>query len=268
MKLAVSNMAWSAEENAGAAQLLHAYGATGIELVPTVLWGEWPRALAAVPADIPPPLQGFSRPAMQSLLFNLPDHALFRDAEAETRLVEHLLKVIALAKRLSVGVLVFGSPRQRVRGATSMTEAVKHFAHFAARVAPAAADPGVKLALEANPEAYGCDFITSTPELIELFERVRQPGIGLHFDTGTAIINGEDLAGLIRAVGSSLNHFHISQPQLEGFSAMSDTHAACTEALRAMSYSHWVSIEMRRGERGLVDLETAVAATTEVYGFT
>ena len=266
MKLAVSSMAWSAEEHAGAAALLHANGATGIELVPTALWGDWPKALACGPADLPAPLQDFARPAMQSLLFNLSNHLLFQDDAAEARMSAHLRRVIALAERLGVRILVFGSPRQRLRGGLSMAEAITRFAAFATRLAPVAAAAGVKLALEANPVAYGCDFVTGTTELLDVFEALDQPGLGLHFDTGTAILNGEDLAQLIRRAGPRLDHFHISQPQLGGFGEPAPLHMATAEALRDIDYPNWVSIEMRRGERGLADLELALRQVVAAYG--
>ena len=266
MKLAVSCMAWSADEHAAAAALLHAHGAMGIELLPTALWGDWASALAAGPADLPAPLQDFARPAMQSLLFNMPDHLLFQDEAAEERMIAHLQHVIALAERLHVRVLVFGSPRQRLRGSLSMPAAMARFGSFATRLAPVAAAAGVKLALEANPVAYGCDFVTGTAELLDVFEALDQPGLGLHFDTGTAILNGEDLAGLIRRAGPRLDHFHISQPQLGGCDEPAPLHMATAEALRDIGYPNWVSIEMRRGERGLADLELALRQVVATYG--
>lgn len=266
MRLAVSCLAWTVVECDDVAIALRRHGASGIEIVPTGLWGDWDRALAAQPADIPPPLSGFARPSMQSLVFGLPDHKLFGTSEAEDRLVDHLGRLIDMAGRLGVRALVFGSPKNRLRGELSPAAAVDRFERFAERLAPRAAAVGALLCLEANPTRYGCDFVTGTPELVEVFERIRRPGFGLHFDTGAALINEEDLPDLIRRVGPALDHFHVSEPGLATFGSASDRHAAFAAALREINYRHWVSIEMLRGPRGIADLDEALRFVARTYG--
>jgi len=265
MKLAVSTLAWSAEEAPEAAALLRACGVTGIELAPTSVWGDWSSALAAGPADLPAALQGFTYPAMQSLAFNLPDHKVFSDAAAQERLVAHLARVFGLAGRLGARALVFGSPRNRHRGDLSPMQAAAAYGAFAARVAPLAAAEGVLFCLEANPVSYGCDFVTGTEELLELFLALRRPGLGLHFDAGTAAVNGEDLPALIRRAGSMLDHVHISEPRVGQFGAPAAHHAAIAAALREIGYANWVSIEMLRGPNGPIDLEQALRFVCDAY---
>jgi len=265
MKIVASCLGWNADEHEGAAALLKRDGAAGIEMVPTAIWGGWDAAFAE-DAELPSPFAGLETPSMQSLLFGLPDLKLFHGSEAEDRLVGHLERLFRLARKFGVRALIFGSPRNRSREAMPLNEAMSRFGAFADRVGPLAAAAGTLLCLEANPTLYGCDFVTDTPALVDLFERIRQPGIGLHFDTGAAAINGEDLAALIQQVGPSLDHIHASEPNLATFAQPSDHHQAIAQALRDIDYRHFVSIEMVRGPNGLADLDEALAFVTGCYG--
>ncbi len=265
MRLAVSSLAWKPEDVSEVAAVLARHEVGGIEVAPTSVWGGWAAALAESAAGLPAPLRGFSRPAMQSLTFGLPDHAIFASMEAEDRLLAHLEKVFALAARLGCRALVFGSPRDRRRGELTPVQAAAAYSAFAARVAPLAAAQGVLFCLEANPASYGCDFVTGTEQLLELHAALRRPGLGLHFDTGTAAVNGEDLPALIRQAGTLLDHLHISEPQVGTFSHPAEHHGAIAEALASISYPHWVSIEMLRGPRGPEDLDEALRFVRRAY---
>lgn len=262
MRLAASCLAWGPEEAAEAAALLRAHGAEGVELAPTALWGSWDVAWEAA---MPTALAGFATPAMQSLLFGLPEHRLFAGAEAAARLEAHLLRLFALAARFGARALVFGAPRNRQRGALPLPEARREFAGFLARVCPAAAAAGLVLCLEANPAAFGCDFVTGTEELLALHAECARPGFGLHLDTGTAAANGEDLAALIRRMGPALDHVHVSEPGLAPLATPGPHHAAIGAALREVGYARWVSLEMLRGPRGLADLDQALGVLRAAY---
>ena len=52
--------------------------------------------------------------AMQSLLYNGENLALFKTEEMRQNMYHHLVKIIKLAAKLDVKILVFGSPRNRL----------------------------------------------------------------------------------------------------------------------------------------------------------
>jgi|tagenome__1003787_1003787.scaffolds.fasta_scaffold20969609_2 D-psicose/D-tagatose/L-ribulose 3-epimerase len=263
--LSVSSLAWRVEESAAAAAVLHEFGASGIEIAPTTIWGSWENVLQAGPEDLPTALSSFARPAMQSLLFNLPDHLMFGDTAAVGRLIRHLDNLFVFAERFGCRALIFGSPKQRRRGTIDRRTAYDRFAALMSEMAPLAAGRGALFCLEANPESYGCDFVCGTEELIELFEMVRQPGLGLHFDTGTAAVNKEDLATLIRRVGPALDHIHISEPKIGTFTTPAAHHSHIARALADIGYRHWISLEMLSGPDGIEDLRTALAFISRAY---
>ena len=76
-------------------------------------------------------------------------------------LLDHLREVVDFAAAVGATALVFGSPKNRVRGAPIGR---RGDARRARRLSPRRAqarDRGVVFCIEANPAAYGCDFITT-----------------------------------------------------------------------------------------------------------
>ena len=173
MRLAVSNIAWAADEQDAVLAVLPEMGVAGVEIAPTMIWPGWEGATVGAARDVRRRLegQGLAVPALQAILFARPDLYVFGDA---TSLVEHVARVAELAGVLGAGVMVFGSPRNRLRGelapAAAMDAAVPVFRAMAAACHAA----GTTLGIEANPQEYGGDFLTRWPEAVELVETARE----------------------------------------------------------------------------------------------
>jgi D-psicose/D-tagatose/L-ribulose 3-epimerase len=264
MKLAVSNIAWSAAEQPEILAALPALGITGVEIAPTVLWPDWhgatPDAARALRHELA--AQGFAVPALQSILFARPDLHVFADPAP---LVTHIARVAALAGALGAPVMVFGSPRNRLRGALAPEAAMDAAIPIFRRLAAACHDAGTALAIEANPPQYGGDFLLRWPEAAELVARVAHPGVVLHLDTACTALAGDDPA-TAAATAPSLAHFHVSAPNLGPVDATSPIdHTAIAAALRAANYAGWVSIEMRRTDTPLATIRAAAAHVQACY---
>jgi D-psicose/D-tagatose/L-ribulose 3-epimerase len=166
-----------------------------------------------------------------------------------------------------VRVLVFGSPKNRQRGALALDEALEIACEFFRRLGVRAAGLGVQLCIEPNPADYGCDFIRTLREGAELVRRVDSPGFRLHADSSAMILNGEDAAVDLAAAFDCLAHFHISDPFLDPPSRHAERHRSFARQLRALGYAGYVSIEMRSGA-GTSNLEavrTALAFARRTY---
>jgi sugar phosphate isomerase/epimerase len=268
LKLSVTTLAWRPDETTAAAALLKHRGVAGVEIAPTSVWGDWPRAFEASRADLPESLKAFETPSLQSIAFGSPELTVFGAPEARRMLVAHLGRVLSLASRLGAKTVVFGSPKNRVRGSLSAIEATRSFKAFLDEIGPIAAGLDVSFCVEANPERYGCDFITNTRELLDLLDGATRPGIGLHIDVGAGIVNGEDLASLIVQTPHAIKHVHISEPGIGPFGDPAPLHAEVAGALAQVGYHNWISIEMLRGPRGLEDLAEAIDFAWRVYGTT
>jgi sugar phosphate isomerase/epimerase len=265
LRLAVSNIAWNPEEDESIGLLLRAEGVSGIEVAPTK-WRANPLEASAreiaeyrrVWAD-----RGLRIVSLQSLLFGRPELQLFGDTRAA--LADVLLRVIDLGAELGAHALVFGSPRNRIRGAISPVDAMSNAVDFFRPIGDHASAQNVTLCIEANPPEYGCDFVTTTAEAIMLCDAINNRGIGVNGDLGGMTMSGDEPTATIAAADGLLGHFHASEPNLAELGAESD-HETAGEALRAISYERWISIEMRGATDNITRVGRAVRYAKAMYG--
>jgi D-psicose/D-tagatose/L-ribulose 3-epimerase len=268
MKLAVSNIAWDEPENAEILAQFLALGVSGLEVAPTKLWPGWigadlaqaeatRRSIAAL---------GLQIPALQSVLFGLPELQLFGDAASRRLLVTHLARVAELAGALGAQAIVFGSPRNRDRGELGHAQAMERSIPVLRAIGDACAAAGTCLCLEPNPEAYNCNFLTHWQDAAELAARIDHPGVGIHLDTACIHLAGDDAVEALAACGAVMRHFHVSEPELGAFAKPAIDHGRIGAALRASAYAGYVSIEMRRQADPAASVRTAIAYTLAQYG--
>ncbi len=264
MKVAISSIAWSAEEEPAAARLLEALGVRGVEVVPgrvcadAAAWGpEDAEGHRLFWAD-----HGVEIVAMQALLFGRNELAIFGDEATRAKLREHLARVIEMGGALGARALVFGSPKNRLVGSLAPAGIDAIALPLFRALGQVAHDAGTCLCIEPNPPRYGADWIHDVVHARALVEAVGHPGFGLHVDAGALHLAGEGPRELADCAGR-MRHFHASQPDLAPLRAGGPVaHEAFADALRAQDYSNWVSIEMRR-----VDGAPALAAVAEALGY-
>lgn len=269
MKLSISNLAWSPAEDGDIAAVLQSFDVSGIELAPTKIW---PDLTQVQEADLIAysafwQRQGIRIVALQSLLFGQPELVIFRDRETRSQTLTHLSRVMNFAARLGASILVFGSPRNRLRNGLGAQESQAIAVEFFHRVGELAAQHDVYFCLEPNPVAYGCDFICTATEGVELVRAVNHPHFRLHLDAGGMTLSEECYPAAIAASRDSLAHFHISEPQLAIIGEGHTDHAAVAQALRQTAYDNWVSIEMlnKTALPNPQAVHKALACATEYY---
>lgn len=269
MKVIVSNIAWEPGEDAAVAAVLRREHVEAIELAPTK-WRE--DALDASAADLDALWTkwhdlGLRIVSLQSLLFGRPELQLFGDAASRAAMMRHLRRSIDFAAAIQARTLVFGSPKNRIRGAMPMGEATTIAREFFHELGEYAFAHTTRVCLEANPPEYGCDFLTTTPEAVALARQVDHPGIGVNIDLGGIQLAGENARDSIELAGDLALHVHASEPNLAEL-ASSVHHTRAAEALRALAYRAFVSIEMRAVGSGgnVAAVERAVRLAKVLYG--
>jgi D-psicose/D-tagatose/L-ribulose 3-epimerase len=270
VKLAVSSIAWTNEEESAIAEKLQELGVKYVEIAPTKLWDD---PTQTTPEQAKAYIDwwaqyGITVSAFQSMLFARPDLKIFESDENRQEAIAYMSKFLELAGIMGAKKLVFGSPKNRQRGEMSIEYANDTAAKFFGELGDVASKNGVVLCLEPNAPQYNCDFITNATEGRTLVERVNNPGFGLHLDTACMALAGDDLGGSIRKSKNILEHFHISSPMLEQVEDREDVdHIAAAHALKDISYNKLISIEMRPGDAGTnVDrIEKAVKFARSIY---
>ena len=268
MKIAVSNIAWPVEEDGAAFAALADAGIQAIEVAPTRVWPEWngisPQSVEAYRAGLEQ--RGFRVSSLQAVLFGKPELRLFGGDSERAAMKEHLEMCARLARDLGAAPIVFGAPKNRLKGGLDAAEANSVARDFFASVGDAFVRHGVFLCLEANPVEYGCDYLTESGSALELVRKVASPGIKLHLDSACMMLAKESVADAVADAGSLLTHYHASEPFLGAFDAPTADHRAVAAGLRALSYEGWVSIEMRPTANPVRDVKNAVRFVQEVYG--
>jgi sugar phosphate isomerase/epimerase len=265
--LAMSNIAWSPEERLEAYRLMAKAGLTGLEIAPGLFFHAaedpfTPDAASAAQALSEAESFGFSLVSMQSLLFGVQGAGLFDGPSARARLVSGLNRAIDLANRFGIPNLVFGSPAQRrVPESLAMSQALDEAAEVFHALGERAAQAGTKIAIEANPAAYGTNFLTTLDEALAFVRCVDHPAIAPILDLGAMHMNHElaSTPARVPALMPELAHVHVSEPGLAPAPADAAAVAPVFKALEEAGYARCVSIEMKRAQGGLAEVEGALA---------
>src|SRR5690606_28612226 len=128
----------------------------------------------------------------------------------------------------------------------SFDEAIAQAVPMLARLAEVAKSANTVLCIEPNARDYGADFVTNTQEGIALVKAVNHEGFGLHLDTGTMILENENIEESIEQAAPYLCHFHVAEPMLEPVSHSTRNlaqHQRASKALQEIRYSKWVTVE-------------------------
>ena len=247
MKISISNLAWDPVFDNQVAELLHKYHIFGVDLAPTKIWSH-PVSISR--ADILKYHQfwtakGISVVGIQSLLFGHPEMEIFKDNNTRNDTLEYLRNISRLSHQLGARVLVFGSPKNRLVGTLEKSEVNKIATAFFSKVSDVCQHYNLIFCLEPNPVQYGCDFITTHQEAIELVKMINHPAFRINLDISTMTINGEDYLKTITAALPWSGHIHISEPNLVSVGEGITDHLKIASILNSLNYEGWVSIEMK-----------------------
>lgn len=252
-KLAVSNIAWTNNEEPLIAQKLAEMNVHNIEIAPTKIWKD-PTKISD--QEIEKNLKfwkskGLCVIAFQSMLFGRENLQIFKDKENRLQTQKFLEDFIILSGKMGAKVMVFGSPKNRVVGDMDFNETQEIAIEFFGKLGDVAYANNVVFCIEPNPKDYNCDFITTAQEGADLVRAVNNPGFGLHLDIAGMTLAGDDIARSIENFSDILRHFHISSPFLDQVNSQSKIdHSIAAKALKKINYEGFFSIEMRSGEEG------------------
>lgn len=267
MNLAVSNIAWLAEEEDAALQCLRDFGVELIEAAPARLWPDIKMATEADALRVREQMaeEGFSVAGFQAILFGYSELQLF-DTQTRPALIDHMRHLSDLCGWVGGRYLVFGAPKNRwipesLDPDQAFDEAVAFFKELGAH----AHGRGVTIGMEANPAAYGCNFCTTIGEVGRLVRAVDSPGFRWHLDTGEMAMNQEQLPGTILNHADLIGSIHLSEPMLGGFKKPWSGHSEVARCLREMGLNLTLSIEMKRQEEGVAAIDSALREILSIY---
>ncbi|WP_233997307.1 sugar phosphate isomerase/epimerase family protein [Porphyrobacter sp. HT-58-2] len=269
----MSNIAWLPEERLEAYAILAEAGITGLEIAPGLFFHAAanpfaPDAASARAAISEMADAGLTLVSMQSLLFAVTGAALFGPSEARAAFEAGMARAIALAERFGIPNLVFGSPLQRrVPEGMALADALEDAAACFRSLGEAALAAGTRITIEANPAAYGTNFLTTLDEAEAFVDAVDHPGIALILDLGAMHMNADfaSVPARVPGLAARLGHVHVSEPDLAPAPADPAALAPVLRALNAAGYAKAVSIEMKRAPEGLAAVRACAARLVAAF---
>jgi len=271
MRVSISNIAWDVVDDEKVCRILKRYRVDAIDVAPGKYFTDF---VSATPDQINKVRgwwaeRGIEIIGMQSLLFGTQGLNLFSSPEVQQRMLDHLSEVCRIGDGLNARRLVFGSPRNRDRTGLSNEQALEIATTFFRRLANIAQQYEVTICLEPNPECYGSNFMTTSPETAAVVKSVGHPALKMQFDTGALSINGESPTSVCTEFQHLIGHVHASEPQLVPVGAGTTDHQQSAAALRQFLPEAPVTIEMLTNsvDDALAAVEKSVQFVTSCYGF-
>lgn len=262
MRISMSNIGWSVEQDSYVYELMKKYGFSGLEIAPTRIFPENPYDHLKDAIEWEKKLKekySFVVPSMQSIWYGRQEK-IFGTQEEFNTLVNYTKKAIDFASVIGCKNLVFGCPRNR--NLPEGGDSAKGVEFFKI-IGDYAFSRGTVIGMEANPTIYNTNYINDTRSAIELIQKVDSAGFKLNLDLGTMIYDQEsvdDIVGSVRLI----NHVHISEPGLKPIKSR-ELHSKLKNILLSEEYKGFVSVEMGKVEN--IDiLEEVASYITEIYG--
>ena len=248
MKLSVSNIAWDNDRLKEHLLLLNSLGCEGVDIAPSCIWKE---PIDASDRDIRAFKKLISKynliiPAFHAFLFTKPDLYLFGDKVVRNDTILYLKKLIELAGKLSVKVMVYGSPRSRRRGDKPYEKCYFILVDTFRKLARDASLYDICICIEPLGPSES-DFIQSADEGYQLVKDVGNPHFGLHLDSYAMFDAREDFSKTFQKYAFVLKHFHVRDKGCSPPGYTGIDHSVIGKSLSQSSYDGFISIEMKRG---------------------
>jgi D-psicose/D-tagatose/L-ribulose 3-epimerase len=212
--LGVSSIGWEPDEDSQVSELLSSFGISNIDLTPSKYFSWTADNALDLAAELREfwESRNFRIRGVQSLLFGAPKWNILNEDDWKN-LYQHFEAVFRVTEALGARFLVFGSPANRKMEGLRKDDAFDKAEEFFSGLAKVMQGRDLELTIEANPERYGCDFITSTFESAALVARIGSTNISSQLDLGTCLINSEDF-GELNSIAEHLTYVHLSTVDL------------------------------------------------------
>jgi len=256
MNLAISNIAWKPKNREKIYKFLSKEKITGIEIAPKLLLHNVKNIFMLNKKQTNnhfKELQKYNLQlvSMQSLLYGANDCYLFYSKKQRINFIQHLSKIIVLAKKLKIPNLVFGSPKNRIIPSNMKYKVAEKIAIKTFRkIGKIAQQNNVYFSIESNPKEYGTNFLNNIHQTYKLVKKIKSRNIKIVLDTGEILMNSEsqNIEKIIKKCRKFINHVHISKPYLKPVNNKNFI-IKLINTLKKYNYKKWVSIEMRNQDK-------------------
>lgn len=268
MRISVSNIAWDTVEDESIAKLLLKFAIDAIDIAPSKYFYD---ILSVKDNDIKHVKkfwenQGIEIVGMQSLLFGMNDLNIFGTHDIQKKMLNYLKSICRIGEGVGAKHLVFGSPKNRLKGNIPSAESLAIACDFFYKLGDIAKSYGIIICLEPNPLCYGADFMVNSFEAIDIVSTVQHNFIKMQLDLGTVTINQEKIENILLHQ-DKIGHIHISEPNLITIGDSETNHKLYAEALTQAKIDAIFCIEMlaSKTECHLEAIDRALKYVQSIY---
>ncbi len=181
-------------------------------------------------------------------------------------ILAHAENVFARARKVGVGIIVFGSGRsRRVPEGFDREEAIGQFTDLARKLVALAAPHGVVICLE-NLNSEETNLFNTVAEAYDVARRVDHPNFRLLVDIYHMLKENESPESIIEAGREFVYHIDIAERERRTAPGVAgDDFRPYLRALRAIGYTGKIALECRFGDMA-AELPTAMAELTRQLG--
>ncbi|WP_160683815.1 sugar phosphate isomerase/epimerase family protein [Clostridium sp. C2-6-12] len=261
MRLSISNIAWTSENDCEMYDYIKNIGFEGIEIAPTRIFQNEPYNNLEMAKKYAIQLKqnyGLAISSMQSIWYGRTEK-IFGSNEERKVLANYTRKAIDFASSMNCKNVVFGCPKNRIsENANDMEIAISFFKELGEY----AKEKKTVISMEPNPVIYNTNFINYTSEAFQISRIVNSDSFKVNIDLGTVIYNNEAISMISDNI-DLVNHVHISEPNL-ALIEKRKLHVELANILRQVKYDKFVSIEMGKREN-LDEIKQTIKYIKEVF---
>nr|MDO8087128.1 sugar phosphate isomerase/epimerase family protein [Candidatus Sigynarchaeum springense] len=154
--------------------------------------------------------------------------------------------LVDFAARVGVGVLVFGSPKQRnIDPSWHRYEAIQRGIAFLNEMARACETRGIVIGFEPLGPSV-TNFGATVAEAVDIIDRVASPALQLHLDVKALLSEPVSICEVIARVKGRFVHFHANDANMLGPGMGSVDYRPILHTLENIRYTGWISVEIFR----------------------
>lgn len=177
-------------------------------------------------------------------------HLTTADKATRARTAQYVRDLAAFCGEIGGEVMIFGSPKQRnIEEGMAYEQAFDNAVEVFEAALPACEEYGVTICMEPLSSAE-TNFCQSAAETETLIERIDHPNFQLILDTKAMINEPAGRAATIQQHAKHLMHYHANDENLEGPGFGEVDFGPIFEALRAINFDRYVSVEVFKFDPG------------------
>jgi len=129
------------------------------------------------------------------------------------KIIKHLNKILLIAKLLKTKNVIFGSPKNRIKGDLSNLDAFKIFKNLLSKIQSKLIKNNINFCIEPNSKYYSCDFILNSSDALKFINYAKIKNLAINFDTGNALLE-KDKMKILTKDQKYFKNFQVSEKNL------------------------------------------------------